>query len=212
MTQRARVTRDRRIPPILTNNFLRYWFSPPGRLVRKYVSAGTRVADLGCGAGFHTIVLARAVGDGGRVHAVDFDGKAIGRLQRRARRHGFDRVIAAHTASAAEIDFIPDASVHFVLAEGLLCCMTDHAGAVRQIRRILHPAGRAYLSVVKLARPDDPRGVSGAEWERLLSAFSPLDRGEGLMSRWALVGPSGAELPGSLRASAQSSGPHLPCC
>ncbi len=198
-------TRDRKIPGILTNNFLRYLFSPPERLVRKYAGHGQRLADLGCGAGYYTLAMARIASDGGHVFAVDFDPKAIERLERRAKRRGCASIIEARTTSASEIDFIEGGSIHFVLAEGLLCCMADHAGAVRQIQRILHPDGRAYLSVIKLSRPDDPRGVSRDEWERLLASFRLLDRGESLLTRWALVGRGDGDLAGSHAR-------HLPCC
>ncbi len=204
------LTRDRKIPSVLTNNFLRYLVSPPERLVKKYMGRGQQAADLGCGAGYHTLAMARVAGGKGRVFAVDFDPRAIARLQKRAKRLGFDQRIDARTASASEIDFIEAGSIDFVLAEGLLCCMTDHEGAIRQIRRILRPEGRAYLSIIKLARPDDPRGISGEEWERLLGSFRVLGRGQSLMTRWAVVGPGDGEpLPSSERGAITG---HLPCC
>ncbi len=212
MEESACATRDRKIPSILTNNVLRYFFTPPERLVKKYIEPGSRAVDLGCGAGFHTLAIARIVGEKGTVYAVDFDARVISRLQRRARRRSFDRVIEARATSASEIDFIESGSVHFVLAEGLLCCMTDHAGAIRQIKRVLRPEGKAYLSVVKLLRPDDPRTVSREEWQRLLSSFRLLERGETLTSRWALVGPADGD-PAEETAPARSPGGHrLPCC
>ncbi len=55
MEESAHRTKDRKIPNILTHNLLRYLFSPPERLLEKYVEPGERAADLGCGAGFHTL-------------------------------------------------------------------------------------------------------------------------------------------------------------
>ena len=173
---------------------------------------GRLAADLGCGAGYHTLALARIVGEEGRVYAVDFDPRAIARLEQRAKRRGSDHLIEARATSASEIDFIESSSVHFVLAEGLLCCMADHAGAIRQIRRILHPDGRAYLSVIKLARAGDPRGVSSGEWEQLLARFRLLDRGQSLLTRWALLGPRDGEPTESQPAEEAGREHHLPCC
>jgi SAM-dependent methyltransferase len=205
-------TRDRKIPNILTNNLLRYLFSPPERLVKKYVHAGEHAADLGCGAGFHTLPMARIVGREGRVYAVDFDPRAIAQLERKSRSKGYQGIIEARTASASAIDFIKSQSIHFVLAEGLLCCMTDHAGAVRQIRRVLHPAGHAYLSVIKLGRDDDPRAISKETWEQLLASFRLLDSGEGFLTRWALVGPGdGSSFAEQLFKEPIHAG-RLPCC
>lgn len=178
---------DRRIPALFIDNALRRLFQPPERLVAKHLSPGSAAADLGCGPGFFTLPMAKIVGEEGVVHAVDFDPKAIERIQRKASRRSYGGSILPRTASASEIDFIESGSIDFVLAEGLLCCMTDHAGAVRQIRRILKPKGRAYLSVVKFSPHGDPRWVSRDEWAGLLAEFRVLDGGESAMNRWALV-------------------------
>ena len=212
MEQPALPTCDRKLPSILTNNFLRYLFSPPEHLVARYLVHGKRAADLGCGPGFHTLAMARIIGEEGRVYAVDLDPRAIARLQQRARRRRCQHLIEARVTSAAEVDFIESNSIHFVLAEGLLCCMADHAGAVRQIRRILHPEGRAYVSVLKLARAGDPRGVSLQEWERLLASFRLLDSGQGLLTRWALLGPPDGEPTGEQALQETARGHHLSCC
>jgi SAM-dependent methyltransferase len=212
MEEPACMTADRKIPNILTHNLLRFLFSPPERLVGKYVEPGARAVDLGCGAGFHTLPMARIVGRQGKVYAVDFDPKAIARLELQARRRGYHGVIEARAASASDIDFIDSGSINFVLAEGLLCCMTDHAGAIRQIRRILHPAGRAYLSVIKLARADDPRAVSREAWKRLLATFRVLGSGEGLLTRWALVGPGEGDPTAELLLEEPVGAHRLPCC
>ena len=186
---------DRRIPPFVLDNVLRRIVQPPRRFLARHVRPGDTAADLGCGPGHFTVPMARVVGDGGRVVAVDFDGNAVARLRRRAERRRVERVIQTHVASAAEVDFIETASIDFVLAEGLLCCMADHDGAVRQIERVLRPTGRAWLSVMKGGRSADPRSVSKAEWRDVLSRLRVFDSGEGLVSRWALVGPRGSTLP-----------------
>lgn len=182
------VVDDRRIPAVVLDNVCRFLFRPPKRFLSKYVSRGSVAADLGCGPGFFTVPMAELVGPTGKVHAVDFDARVIQKLLRKAARKVPAGRVSASAASAAEIDFIPDESVDFVLAEGLLCCMKDHAGAMRHIRRILKPSGRAYLSIVKFTNESDPRTVTHAEWTSLLSDMRVIDSGDGLISRWALVG------------------------
>lgn len=178
---------DRKIPALLIDNLLRRLFRPPEKLVSKYLARGKTAADLGCGPGFYSLPMAKIVGEAGQVHAVDFDQRAIDRLKKRVDRVSYGIAVRPHAASASEIDFIETGSVDFVLAEGLLCCMKDHAGAVRQIKRILKPEGRAYLSVIKFSRAGDPRGVSREEWGSLLENFETLDQGESAISRWAVV-------------------------
>src|SRR5215831_14783664 len=45
------------------------------------VHAGQTVADIGCGDGFYTVPLARAVGAAGKVVAVDIDERALSKLK-----------------------------------------------------------------------------------------------------------------------------------
>lgn len=180
---------DRRIPAFVLDNLLRRLFQPPRKFVARYVRAGDRVADLGCGPGHFTVPMSKAVREGGRVFAVDFDPDAIAKVREKVARLGLGHVVDARVASAADIDFVEAESLDFVLAEGLLCCMQDHAGAVAQIRRILRPEGKAWLSVMKFGRPDDPRTVNASEWTSILSTMRVLESGESLLSRWALVSP-----------------------
>lgn len=180
-------TADRKIPAFVIDNFLRRLFREPMKFVSKYLSSGDTAADLGCGPGYFSLPMAKVVGESGRVHAVDFDEKAIRHLEQKAAHLECGRTITARAASASEIDFIASNSVDFVLADGLLCCMKDHTGAVEQIKRILRTEGKAYLSVVKFSKTGDPRGVSQDEWKSLLADFRLLDSGESLISRWAFV-------------------------
>ncbi|HZW57860.1 MAG TPA: class I SAM-dependent methyltransferase [Nitrososphaerales archaeon] len=179
---------DRRIPRLFMENPIRRLFQPHQKLVSKYISAGNVVADLGCGPGYFTLPIAKVVGDSGRVYAVDFDPRAIERVKNKAAKYGYGSVIEAHVSSASDVDFIARDSVDLVFANGLLCCMKDHVGAVRQIARILKPEGRAYLSITKSSRKNDQRTVIKDEWRKLLlGSFEILDEGEGFASRWALL-------------------------
>jgi ubiquinone/menaquinone biosynthesis C-methylase UbiE len=94
-------------------------FEPPQRLVEPYVKRGQVVADLGCGPGYYTLVLAKSVGPGGKVYAIDLDKKCIRALEKKADKAGYHN-IEAHASSAADLSFIKDKSVDFILANGLL--------------------------------------------------------------------------------------------
>jgi len=94
-------------------------FEPPQRLIEPYVKNGQVVADLGCGSGYYTLVLAECVGPEGKVYAVDLDKKCIRALEKKADKGGYHS-IEAHASSAADVSFIKDRSVDFVLANGLL--------------------------------------------------------------------------------------------
>jgi ubiquinone/menaquinone biosynthesis C-methylase UbiE len=180
--------RDRRFPAFLMDNFVRRIVFPPEKLVSQFIMEGKAVADLGSGPGYFTLPIAKTVGQKGKVYAVDFDAKQIERLKKKAAREGYEETIEAHASSAAEIGFIPDKGVDFVFASGLLCCMVDHAGAIREIKRILKEDGSAYLSVSRIMRKKDPRAVTQAEWREIISGnFKIVREGQRLTSRWAEV-------------------------
>ena len=157
--------------------------SAPQRHVEPYVTKGQVVADLGCDSGYYTFALAECVGQEGRVYAVDLDEQRIRALEQKAERNGYHN-IEAHASSAHDLHFIKDGSVAFVLANGLLCSMTDHRpSAVNEIKRILKPNGQAYLS---LGAPPPLGFVDRAEWETILEGFRVERRG-GLLQKWAVV-------------------------
>ena len=178
--------KDRHLPTTIMDNFIRRLISPPKKKVSKYVRAGTVAADLGCGPGYFTIPMAELVGEGGKVYAVDSDAKSIQKLRQKMGLN-LRNIVDSRIASAARVDRVRDASVDFVFANGLLCCMSDHNGAIAEIKRILKPTGLAYLSVTKFYRKNDPRAVRKEEWNHILQGFGVKEMHEGFLNRWALV-------------------------
>ena len=178
---------DRKVPLFVTDNLLRRVVSDPKKTASRYVSPSNTVADLGCGTGYFTIPMAELAGREGKVYAVDFDEKAVERVAAKAEERGLGGVVEARASSAADVGFVPDHSVDFVFAHGLLCCMKDHSGALREMRRILKRDGRMYLSVTKFGRKKDPRAVGADEWRKVLDGFHVLSSGDGVLTRWALV-------------------------
>jgi ubiquinone/menaquinone biosynthesis C-methylase UbiE len=166
---------------------LRRLFDPPQNLVERYASEGQVVADLGCGPGYYTIALAESVGLNGKVYAVDSDEKAILGVEEKAKKRGLDN-IETHTSSASELSFIGDGAVDFVLAHGLLCSMAPYQreSAINEMRRILKPKGRAYISVAR----GSWSYVDLPAWEKILESFKVEQRHDesvGFGERWAIV-------------------------
>jgi len=179
--------KDRHLPTVLMDNVIRRLVSPPKKKISRFIHSGSVAADIGCGPGYFTIPMAELVGPKGRVYAVDSDPKSIQAVIVKSQARGLQKIIEARTASAADIQFIPDRSVDFVFANGLLCCMTDHMGAVAQIKRILKPNALAYVSVSKIYRRHDSRAVRGEEWSHILTKFSVREKREGLTNRSAII-------------------------
>ncbi len=172
----------RRDPEFLDR--IRHLWDSPRELIDPFVSAGQVAADLGCGSGYITLPLAERVGPQGKVYAVDLDEGCIRRVRAKAEKAGY-RNVEAHASSASDLNFIPDRSIDFVIANGLLCSMhRDRARAVSEIQRILKPGGQAYLSL-GMAPPFGL--VNEDEWGQILSHFTVKDGGS-WQQRWALVG------------------------
>jgi SAM-dependent methyltransferase len=184
---KERMARDKHFPAFAHDNPFRRLFFPPRRLVGPHIGPGQTAADLGCGPGYHTITLADLVGPMGKIYAVDSDERAIEILRKKADAHGCTN-IDMRAQSACDLSFIADATLDFVLAHGLLCSMApkDHDCAVNEIRRILKPAGLAYLSAAK----GFISYISRTEWVGILRGFEVVLRGKGFPvfeNRWALV-------------------------
>ena len=177
--------RDKHFPLFAHDNPLRTLFGSP-RKYCAYVKLNQIAADLGCGPGYYALALAEGVGANGRVYAVDSDEKAIHAIEKKATKRGY-RNIEAHASSAANLSFIEDESVDFVLADGLLCSMApqDRPAAISEIRRILKPNGKAFLKAAK----GFMSYVDRAEWENILKGFTVEQRNREsfVEDRWALV-------------------------
>jgi ubiquinone/menaquinone biosynthesis C-methylase UbiE len=167
-----KVKQDQHFPSIALDNPFRKWFSNPHKF-DCYVMRGAVVADLGCGPGFYTFPLAKCVGAEGVVYAVDSNERQIQIIDKKASRQDINN-IKAFAGSAADLSHIPDQSVDFILAEGLLCSMApaDRDAAVSEMKRILKPDGKAYLSSAvgwSSYMEDQP-------WAEILAGFSVLQR------------------------------------
>ncbi len=177
--------RDKHFPLWALDNPFRRLAGDPQKAF-PYVRQGQVVADLGCGPGFYTLPLAKRVGPGATVYAVDSDPRAIQAIEKKAARLGLHN-IRTHAGSAAQLGFIPDSSVDFILANGLLCSMArrDQAACIREMLRILKQGGKAYLVAGRGAWSN----LADEEWETILGEFSVEDRNHatGMADNWALV-------------------------
>jgi len=153
------------------------------RRIGFYIKQGHYVTDLGCGWGYYTFLLADLVGENGKVYAIDLGEKCIHTINKKAVKRGFIS-IEGHATTAANLHFIPDASMDFVLANGLFCSMeNDRMVAVDEIRRILKPSGYAYVSLG--AAP--PLGLMDEnEWNEMLTKFT-IQEGGNYQDLWVVL-------------------------
>ena len=112
-----------------------------GEMVRELgIHAGSRVADVGCGTGEFSLVLAKVVGPTGKVTCVDVD--SLGEARRHFRKNG----VKVTTVKGADDDpKLASASVDAVLMVNAYHEMEMFEPMLRHIREALKPQGRLVI-------------------------------------------------------------------
>ena len=118
---------------------------------------GERVVDVGCGAGFDSLIAARMVGAAGQVIGVDMTPAMLGKARRSAREAAFDNV-EFHQGFAEELP-VPDGWADVVISNGVLNLTPDKSAALAEMARVLKPDGRLQIGdiLVQRAVPDDAK-------------------------------------------------------
>ncbi len=101
-----------------------------------------QIADIGCGTGASTLVLARELD--AHIAAVDFLPEFLDRLRDRARRAGYDERITTHPVSMETLPFAPG-SLDAIWSEGAIYNMGFEQGLVAW-REFLRPGGILAVS------------------------------------------------------------------
>jgi 2-polyprenyl-3-methyl-5-hydroxy-6-metoxy-1,4-benzoquinol methylase len=101
-----------------------------------------RVLEIGCGAGFLAIALARR---GFMVEAVDHAPKMVELTRRNAREKGMDNRIHAAIEDVHELSF-EDGSFDLIVALGVINWLHDLKKALNEIERVAKPYGYAVLN------------------------------------------------------------------
>ena len=130
---------------------------PPEQLIeRSGVNKGMRVLDLGCGSGAFTPFIARAVGEKGKVYALDIQSDMLKQLENKLSRPENKDIknIKLIEGNAYELPF-EDGSLDLVNMVTVLQEIPDRNRALHEVKRVLKPGG--FLAVTELfPDPDYP--------------------------------------------------------
>jgi len=118
---------------------------------------GETVLDLGCGAGFDSLIAARQVGASGRVISIDMTPAMLDKARVGASEAGLSNV-EFHEAYAESLP-VQDKSVDVVISNGVINLCPDKMAVFGEINRVLKPGGRIQLGdmVVHKVVPDDAK-------------------------------------------------------
>jgi len=114
------------------------------------VAEGSRVLDVGAGAGDSTLLAAQRVGSRGRVLATDVSASMLEVAAELARQAGLTNV-DTRVVDAQRLDLAPD-SFDAAVSRNCLMLIPDYRQALTSIRRVLKPGGR--FAAIVFSAPD----------------------------------------------------------
>jgi SAM-dependent methyltransferase len=167
--------------PSYINNIVQTWI-PALEGVQTKLAAGGRVADIGCGVGFSTILMAEAFPQSTFI-GFDFHEPSIERARQHAKTHGVDGRVRFETASAKNIT---ENAFDLVTMFDCLHDMGDPRGCASHVRNILKDDG-TWMIVEPIAadRPEENMNPVGRLYynaSTMICVPTSLDQeiGEGL--------------------------------
>ncbi len=121
------------------------------------LAVGAAVLDLGCGAGFDTLLAARQVGPSGRVIAVDMTEAMLNKTRLGAAAAGLDN-LETRLGYAEELP-VEGGEIDVVISNGVINLTPDKVATMREIARALRPGGRAQIADILVHRevPQDAK-------------------------------------------------------
>lgn len=122
--------------PGYVNNIVQNWIPALGEMAER-LEAGATVADVGCGVGFSTLLMAEAYPNS-RFTGYDFHEPSIVEARNHAASHGLGDRVRFEAAAAKDI---AETGFDLVTMYDCLHDMGDPAGCAAHIRNILRPGG-----------------------------------------------------------------------
>lgn len=122
-------------------------FADPHHIIEQFdLQSGAHVADLGAGAGALSLAAARAVGEKGRVYAIEVQKGLLERLKNHARQERLHNVEAIWgDIERQNGTHLKDRTVDAAICSNVLFQVEDKEGFVKETRRILKPGGKALF-------------------------------------------------------------------
>jgi ubiquinone/menaquinone biosynthesis C-methylase UbiE len=196
---------------------------PEAMLNALKIPRGATVADVGAGAGYHSIPLARRVGPQGLVLATDVQPEMLQMLRANARTAGVTNVKAIRCTQTNP--GLPEGAVDLILMVDVYHECSDPEATLQGLMRALKPRGRLVLvefragdpkveirpehtmTLEQVRREVEPQGFIFKEsleflpWQRIITFEKPADAKNRANAK-------SAAQPGEVDASARKSKPQ----
>ena len=119
---------------------------------------GFQVLDYGCGSGSYSVPAAKAVGETGRVYALDIHPLATEAVENRAGKEGLANVSTIVSDCATGL---PDGSIDVVFLYDIFHMLDNREEVLREIHRVLRPEGMLSFSDHHMKEQNIKSGVTG---------------------------------------------------
>ncbi len=170
---------------------IRRWLQDPERILAPYVKGGMTVLEPGPGMGFFTLDLARMVGEGGRVIAVDLQPRMLTGLERRAAKAGVDQRIETRLAGPERLGVSDlQGTVDLVLAFAVVHELPSFEAFFAETAPCLKPGG-----IVLLAEPSGHVSDATFDLELMAAKAAGLEVQERPAIRRSLTAVLGSGAP-----------------
>lgn len=118
---------------------------------------GERVVDVGCGAGFDSLIAARLVGPTGHVIGVDMTPEMLEKARNAVAEAGLSH--AEIREGYAESLPVPDSWADVVISNGVVNLCPDKPAVFSEMSRVLKPGGRIQIAdiLVQKAVPESAK-------------------------------------------------------
>jgi ubiquinone/menaquinone biosynthesis C-methylase UbiE len=118
------------------------------------IKEGESIADVGAGSGYYTVLLARAVGERGRVYATDIQPEMLELIKRKVAR---DQLSNVEVILGSEDDpRLPAGALDLVLMVDVYHELARPQAMLRALKRVLRPGGRLVLIEFRKESRDVP--------------------------------------------------------
>jgi SAM-dependent methyltransferase len=118
------------------------------------LTSGSTVADVGAGSGYFTTRMARRVGNGGKVYAVDIQPQMLELLGERLRREQIDNVVTV--LGTVDDPRLPSAALDLILMVDVYHEFSQPQIMLRRLREALSGTGRLVLLEYRKEDPSVP--------------------------------------------------------
>ncbi len=115
------------------------------------IPRGSKILDLGCGAGLDSLIAARKTGSAGRVIGIDFSRSMVSRARESAEEA--DLINVEFREGPADQISVQDGAIDVAIVNGIFNLNPNRDAIFRELARVVHPGGSVYGAELILIRP-----------------------------------------------------------